>query len=357
MAQPTDFADLGSSLARAGRYEEAERMLRRAVADKPDDAFARFNLGLLLLLLGNFDQGWPLYESRFEAGNRRPPSSKTRPTWDGSPLDGRTIVVLSEQGFGDTIHFVRYAKPLKEQKGAGRVVLMCEKELVALMRTAAGVDEVIERVQGNRPAHFDTLCALGSLPHRFRSTPDSFPRHTPYLAADPSRAARWRESLGLSRQTCNVGLVWAGNANHLNDAYRSCRLTDLAPLASVAGVRFVSLQFGAAREQLANAPAGLNVTDATSGIADFADSAALLAELDLLITVDSAPAHLAGALARPVWTLLPRFGDFRWQREGSATPWYPTMRLFRQTRQGEWGDVVFDVTAALRDLASQTRPT
>jgi hypothetical protein len=206
---------------------------------------------------------------------------------------------------------------------------------------------VLEKGASNLP-HFDTHCPMASLPLRFQTRLDSIPASIPYLKFDTARAARWRDELNLTRDVRNVGLVWAGSAIHKNDRRRSARLADFAPLSGVKNVRYISLQLGPARDQLAAPPAGMTVTDAAGGIATFADTAALLAELDMLISVDTAPAHLAGALAKPVWMVLPFVPDFRWMLERSDSPWYPTMRLFRQPRAGDWRSVMVDVAAALR---------
>ncbi|MEO6436801.1 MAG: glycosyltransferase family 9 protein, partial [Tepidisphaeraceae bacterium] len=272
-----------------------------------------------------------------------------QPKWDGSPLAGRTILLYSEQGLGDSIQFVRYVSMLREQRGAGRVVVVCEPPLMPLLKTIAGVDEVAPRL-GSHP-RFDVHCALASLPYHFGTTLATIPHDVPYVAHNAQRAAQWREELKLTRDVRNVGLVWAGSSVHKNDRNRSCRLSDFAPLGGVGNgaenVRFVSLQLGPARDELASAPPGMTITDAAGGIRDFSDSAALLAELDLLITVDTAPAHLAGALGRSVWTILPFVPDFRWMLDRTDSPWYPTMRLFRQSKAGDWAGVMGEVSAAL----------
>ena len=346
---PEALSNYGEVLRKLGRLDEAEKCFRQAAAQTNDVGDPHFNLALVLLARGEFIEGWREYEWRWRRIGVTPPRA-TKPLWDGSPLAGRTILLHSEQGFGDSIQFVRYAAMLREDFAAGRVIVACEPALLTLLATVQGVDEVVDRSVETMPA-FDVHCPLASLPHRVGTTLETIPARVPYVSADPQRAARWRDELKLSRDVYNVGLVWAGSAVHKNDRHRSCRLADFTPLGGVENVRFISLQLGPAREQLKDAPPGLNITDAAGGIHDFADSAALLAELDLLISVDTAPAHLAGALARPVWTIHPFVADFRWLLNRTDSPWYPTMRLFRQPRAGDWAAVMSEVQGALRTAA------
>ena len=338
------LSNLGETLRKLGRFDEAEAHLRRAIA-LVDDAEPHFNLSLILLAEGRFEEGWREYEYRWrQIGAALPPLP--RPLWDGSDLAGRTILLHSEQGLGDSIQFIRYALMLREERSAGCVIVTCEKPLVPLMQTVVGVDAVVEK--GSPLPPFDVHCPLASLPLRFGTTLQTIPIRVPYVSSDPGRARRWREELELSTSARNIGLVWAGSSAHKNDRHRSCHLSDLAPLAGVPGIRWISLQLGPARHQLADPPPGLNVTDAAGGIKHFGDTAALLSQLDLLISVDTAPAHLAGALGRPVWTIHPFVADFRWLLHRVDSPWYPTMRLFRQPRAGDWDSVMRQVTEALK---------
>jgi hypothetical protein len=198
------------------------------------------------------------------------------------------------------------------------------------------------------PPEFDTYCSLVSLPGVLGTTLASVPDRVPYVRADDARIAAWRERLDGDRGSLRVGLVWAGNPTHEKDAERSCRLTDLAPLAQIANVTFYSLQKGDAAAQAKSPPAGMKLIDVASDLQDFSDSAALLENLDLLISVDTAPAHLAGALARPVWTLLPLVPEWRWMHDRADSPWYPTLRLFRQGAWGDWDGVAAKVAEELR---------
>jgi hypothetical protein len=265
-----------------------------------------------------------------------------QPAWNGLPLRGETIFLFSEQGLGDAIQFVRYA-PLLIERGAGRVIVECDPSLLTLLKTVPGVFDVV--ATNTSPPSFDLHCPLASLPYRCGTTADTIPNRVPYLFADPQRTARWREQLRLTRYLINVGLVWAGRP-HPNPN-RSCRLADLAPLASIPNVRFVSLQLNR-REEASQGFAGAKVEDPTADIHDFADTAALMSALDLILSIDTSAAHLAGALARPVWTVHPHVTDWRWFIDRDDSPWYPTMRVFRQTNPGDWNGVFARVADALR---------
>jgi hypothetical protein len=265
----------------------------------------------------------------------------------GRRLNGERLFVHTEQGMGDIIQFVRYL-PLVKARG-GHVVFECEAGLVALMERAAGHDELIEKsFSADIPyVDHDFHISLASLPHVFATTESTIPAAVPYLSAHPGRIATWRQR--IDTRGLRVGLAWAGNPRHPNDANRSMALSHLRPLGAVEGVACYGLQVGDAASQ--SVPPGLDLIFLGASFGDFADAAAAIANLDLVITVDTAIAHLAGALGQTVWTLLPFAPDWRWMLDRADSPWYPTMRLYRQPAPGDWESVVERVVADLTAMA------
>ncbi len=341
-------SNLGEALRKLGRYEEAERYFRQALQLTPAVGEPHFNLAITLLVRGQFEEGWREYEWRWRQIGVHP-RPFDRPGWDGSLLNGKTILLYAEQGLGDTIQFIRYAPLVREQRGAGRIIVQCERAVTKLVRTVQGVDEVVLPDAPLPP--FDTHSAIVSLPMHLRTSLQTIPARVPYVSVDPAEAARWRERLSLSHDVLNVGLVWAGSAVNKNDRNRSAKLADFAALSKVPGVRWFSLQLGAPAQQLAQQKSSKwKIEDPTPEVRDFSD-AALMTQLDLIITVDTSVAHVAGALACPVWVLVPHVPDFRWLLDREDSPWYPTMKLFRQTRAGDWKAAVDRVAESLRALA------
>jgi Flp pilus assembly protein TadD len=341
LAWRPDFAPahvaLGSALGRQGMLGEAAACYRRAVQLNPRDPEAHYNLGTALLLLGQFAEGWAEYEWRWH----RPGAVRRefpQPLWDGAPLGGRTILLHAEQGVGDTIQFVRFA-PLVRQRG-GRVVLECQPSLVPLLTGFPGIDQLGPRRAALPP--FDVQAPLLSLPRIFGTTLATVPAEVPYLFPDPRLVAHWREELG-TEPGVKVGIAWQGDPRHSDDRSRSIPLVQFEPLARVPGVRLISLQKGPGMEQLPALADRFPVTDLgrrlDEATAPFLDTAALMKHLDLVVTCDSAVAHLAGALAVPVWVALAFTSDWRWLLSRADSPWYPTMRLFRQERPGDWPGV------------------
>jgi hypothetical protein len=272
-----------------------------------------------------------------------PPSQA--PLWDGSPLEGRTILVRVEQGLGDTLQFIRYL-PLVQRRG-GRVILVCQPALVGLLTGSRGLG--IERLlaQGDPLPEYDLHVSLLSLPGLLGTTLENVPADVPYLEAEPQPVEAWRQRLG-SYRGFKIGIVWQGNPDHRMDRFRSTRLAQFAPLARVPGVHLFSLQKGPGAEQLAALTDRFPVTDLGSGLDDFRDTAAVLKNLDLVVSVDTSVAHLAGALGIPVWVALHFPAEWRWLTGREDSPWYPTMRLFRQTSPGQWEDVFRRIAEALR---------
>nr|WKF59119.1 TPR repeat-containing protein YrrB [Paraburkholderia busanensis] len=357
------FADawnnLGLTQIDLDRHADALASYQRALAVNPDAAETHWNESLCLLQMGQLEAGFRAYEWRWErdrikAGRR----VFAQPVWLGDfPLEGKTILLHAEQGLGDTLQFCRYAA-LVSKLGA-KVVLEVQPELLRLLTTLDGVDQLIEAGQPLPP--FDCHCPLLSLPLALGTKLDSIPSATPYLFAQTRAAETWRVRLNDDAQgRLKVGLVWAGgNRPHVaelrkNDARRSIAFERLAPLLDVPHVQFFSLQKGAAARQLADSGMGHAVIDYTEELHDFADTAALVAQLDLVISVDTSTAHLAGALDRPVW-ILNRFDTcWRWMLERSDTPWYPSARLFRQPELGDWGSVILAARDALAGLTRLT---
>lgn len=325
---------------------EAVACCRKAVELNPDSSEAHSDMALILLGCGQFEFGWAEHEWRYRCNPNFRPRGFSQAQWDGRELNGRTILVHAEQGFGDTIQFVRFLPEVASR--GGRIILECQPELLRLLRTFPSVAQVIAR--GDALPEFDVHCPLLSLPFALRTTLDSLPSRTPYLHPEPLLAEKWGRKSMMAGDCLNVGLVWAGRPTHSNDRNRSAHLSQFAAIASMPGIRFHSLQKGPAAMQLACAPAGLALIDHAPELDDFADAAALIANLDLVIAVDTAIAHLAGAMGKPVWVLLPYVADWRWMLERQDSPWYPSMRLFRQGRWGDWAEMLGRVAAALRDF-------
>jgi hypothetical protein len=308
----------------------------------------------LRLVRGEFAEGWREYEWRWKVPEFRSPARNfSVPRWQGQPpqYPGRSTLLLhAEQGFGDTIQFLRLLDHAKALDG-WRIVLECQSPLYRLLSSNGLADRTIEyRGPGSPDVEFDAHLPVGSLPLVTGCVdPRDFqPPLAPYIHADPDLSAGWQPLLGDGPEL-RVGLIWAGSSSHPQDRHRSIPLRSLSPLHRP-GVRFFSLQLGAAARQMSMGADGLDLVDAAPGIHDFADTAALIERLDLLITVDTAAAHLAGAMGKPVWIMLPYVPDWRWMLDRTDSPWYPSVRLFRQTRPGQWSDPVDAVAKALSEL-------
>ncbi|WP_250473553.1 tetratricopeptide repeat protein [Caballeronia sp. GAFFF1] len=352
--------NLGNLLREDGaRSAEAQAVFREALRVDPESADARLNLATTLLRAGDFAQGWTCFEARYDARlSQRSvlPPDVPYPQWRGEPLAGKSLLVVTEQGFGDSIQFIRYLPMLKAQ-GAAKLTVVCPPALVALLESADVTSQftmqcVTPDALAALPPH-DYWCFLMSLPARAGTTLDTIPRATPYLHASASRIEYWRSRLP---DTPKVGIAWSGEPRPwMPDSFGafSRRWLDAPlcePLFDTPGVTFVSLQKGpTARAQLAALPARLRPLDLMNDVADFADTAAIIASLDLVISVDTAVAHLAGALGKPVWILLCANACWRWLERRDDSPWYPGARLFRQRAPGQWGDVIEGVADALAE--------
>jgi tetratricopeptide (TPR) repeat protein len=344
-----DSAEIRSNhagtLERLHQYEQAEIEYRRALELKPDFAEARFNLGMLLLSAGRYTEGWPYYEARSEVFGEH--GQLPFPQWNGEDLSGKTLLLLPEQGYGDTIQFVRYVRLLKA-RGAAKISVICKPVLAPLLRTVEGIDALLT---DPRALHVhDYWASLMSLPWRLGTTAESIPAAIPYVGVFTNRLEMWQAR--LPSDSLRVGLVWKGNAEHDNDAQRSLSdFSALAPLWSVSGIRFISLQTGDAELQAEECKALQPTLCLGREIRDFGDTAAIVAQLNLVICVDTAVAHVAGALGVACWLMLPQTGvDWRWHRTGTGSRWYPNdMTLFRQ-REAGWPGLIDDVKNALADV-------
>jgi hypothetical protein len=340
----------GILMVRSGRRREAIGYFEQACALSPEVPQFREMLGITLLATGNWERGWELYEWRYKAPESGLARAFSQPQWTGQDLLGKTVLLHAEgRGHGDAIQFCRYV-PMVAARGA-RVVLECQRWLVGLLSRLPGVVATYARTQPLPP--FDLHSPLNSLPLAFKTTVVNVPSSVPYLAPSPERVEAWRGRLGAKPAgiRLRVGLVWAGTQTGKD--FRSRSLSVFAPLAVVAGVEFHSLQVGPEANE--TPPAGLRLFDHSGELRDFDETAALLMNLDLVISVDTAVAHLAGALAREDWVLLPKVSDFRWLMERNDSPWYPTMRLFRQSfTEKDWSGVVCQIAEELRGRAARS---
>jgi tetratricopeptide (TPR) repeat protein len=330
-------SNLGIALQRQGQYAEALARYGRALALKPDYAEAHFNRAHALLLTGELEEGWREYEWRFAVA--RYDRKFDQPSWSGEPLGGRSVLIHAEQGFGDTLQFVRYVPTVADRDG--RVVLEVPEPLVRLARTVAGVSQVVAR--GDPVPAFDCHCPLLSLPLVFKTNLATIPAAVPYLRVPAEASAGWAERIPTTPGP-RVGVVWAGTTVGAID------LRLLQPLWEVDGVSWFSLQAGDRSGDISSF-GGANIADLSPWLVDFAETAAAICRLDLVISVDTSVAHLAGALGRPTWLLLRYPPEWRWLLKREDSPWYPTARLFRQRQEGDWPHVAREIAAALAQMA------
>jgi tetratricopeptide (TPR) repeat protein len=326
--------NLGVALQAQGRISEATSSFGTALSLRPDYATARWNLAMLKLLTGNLKEGFEDFESRFAKNEPVPLRHSAIPLWDGTPFRGKTLLVHAEQGFGDTFQFVRYLALVAER--GDEIVFECQHESMRdLMKESLPRVKVL--VRGEPLPRFDSQVPLLSLPRIFGTTLETIPAAVPYLVPSMEKMKRWEKRLE-GEAGYRIGIVWAGRAKP--DPKRSASLQALSPLGSIPGAVYYSLQVGEGAEQALRPPAGMTLRDYSDGLNDFADTAACIANLDLIISIDSAVAHLAGAMGKPILLLLPFAPDWRWMSGRSDSPWYPTMRLFRQQRPGDWSGAI-----------------
>jgi len=337
--------NLGTALKDLGRREEAEACFRTALELAPDMAAAHTNLGMSLLAKGEYRQGWREFEWRWNTGKLAPPAFD-RPRWTGFDISGRTIMLTAEQGLGDAIQFARFAEPIAAS--GATVILQVHAPLVRLLSTVPGVARVVS-FEDPLP-DFDTYLPLMSVPLVFGTTLDTIPATIPYVS--PTQHRRF----DFGRSGPKIGLVWSGDPRphdagaNAADRRRSVPLALLSPILSLPGIVAVSLQKGQAERQIDELPPSLRPQNVMAEVTDFADTAAIVADLDLIVTVDTSVAHLAGAMGKPVWVMSRFDGCWRWMTGRDDSPWYPSLRLFRQTRPGDWTDVIDRVRQALENL-------
>ncbi|HYV39537.1 MAG TPA: tetratricopeptide repeat-containing glycosyltransferase family protein [Gemmataceae bacterium] len=358
--------NLGNAYRSRGRYDDALACVETALRIEPELPLARWNRSVLWLLRGDFERGWPEYEWRWThyAHARR---QFAQPRWDGSPLHGRTILLYAEQGLGDSFHFIRYV-PLVRERG-GKVIMECPRPLRNVLAGCAGIDQLV--ATGAELPSFDVQAALLSLPSIFRTTMATIPRTVPYLQANPELVDQWRRDLAIilplpasgrgigGEGIFKIGITWQTDPSH-QEHTRAMPLTQFAGLGRIPGVKLISLQKGPGTEQLADLGGAFEVMDLGARLDEkagaFMDTAAIMKNLDLVISCDTAIPHLAGALGVPVWIALPFVPEWRWLLHREDSPWYPTMRLFRQTQLGRWDDVFERMAAELQAQLSVKSP-
>ncbi len=348
--------NLANGYARLFRMDEAVENYRAAIAVDPEFVDPHWNLSHALLLQGQFEEGWEKYEYRWRIPSAEKPEASGR-LWSGEDLRGKRLFLWSEQGYGDTLQFIRYAS-LAARRGA-RVTVHARAPLTRILQSVKGIERI--GLRGDPVPDYDYQCPLMSLPGAFETAGDTIPWEGPYLRADPEEVAVWGARLSRFNRNARlrVGLVWSSGIRAYNREVfhagitRSITLGQLNPLARVRGVQFVSLQVGPQAGEAATPPHGMRLVDWTGELRDFADTAALIEALDLVITVDTAVMHLAGALGKPVWALLKYHGCWRWLRGRQDSPWYPGLRLFRQTEPESWSDPIRSAAEALAARAAQ----
>jgi Tfp pilus assembly protein PilF len=334
--------NLGYALRLQGKLGESLAVYERALEVKPDNPQARMSRGLCWLQMGDLERGWTEFEWRLKCQEFSIPEFRQL-RWDGSALAGRSILLYADHGLGDSIQFIRYARLVKAR--GGRVIVTCRQPLVRLAATCEGVDQVVE--EGSSLPEFDVYAPLMSLPMIFETRLSNVPAVVPYLTPDADLIARWRQELG-PRGQCDVGIAWQGNPRFRGDRHRSFPLARFEPLTRIDGVRLFSLQRGFGANQIGELNGQFAVADVGSRFSDLMDTAAVMSNLDLLITSDSSLAHLAGAIGVPIWVAIPIAADWRWLTDREDNPWYPTMRLFRQKARGDWDEVFVRIAEELR---------
>lgn len=342
--------NLASALFALGEVDESLRCFSEAIRLKPDFREAHWGRALVWLSQGDFHRGWREFEWR----PTLPEAPLRRPRWDGSDLHGHTVLLEAEQGLGDTLQFVRYGA-LVRQRG-GRVVLACQPRLATLLKSCcATIDQVVTQAEPHPP--FDVYLPLLSAPLVVGTTSNSVPAEVPYVRPNGCLVEKWRAELSL-QSGFKIGIVWQGSPHSPGDRERSIPLAEFEPLARIPGVQLISLQMGRGVEQIEVVRPRFNVIDYSDRLdkaaGPFMDSAAIMPNLDLVVGCDSAVCHLAGAMAAPVWVAIPALPDWRWQLEGNGSPWYPTMRLFRQRRLGNWSDVFQRLASEIATLVAST---
>jgi len=333
---PEIYLKWGVAFGRDHHLKEAIPLFEKALAIRPDYPEAQVYWGLLQLLQGNLQAGWPAYNWRFVFDDYKGKLPYNRALWEGESLNGKTLLVLGEEGFGDQIQFFRYL-PLIQKKYDCHIIFVTDPVLITLFQQCQGVDELIETLHPD--IQYDYFIPIMSLAKVFNTSLETIPANIPYITPDPDLVSLWKKRMN-KKARLQIGLVWAGSPKNPNNRYRSCRFSDFSVLATLNDVHFYSLQMGPESEQADILPVGMPLTRCDKNIRDFSDTAAIIQNLDLIITVDTSMAHLAGALGIPVWVLLSVRSDWRWLLEREDSPWYPSMKLFRPTTPHNWDNVM-----------------
>lgn len=351
------YYNVAYAYKRLDQFDKAIPIYKEVIEKRPDNAEARYSLGISYLTIGEWDLGWQGYEWRWQKGNMHKPHF-AQPVWDGSRLDGKTLFVIAEQGLGDTFQSIRFAQVAKEQYGARRVIAAVQRPLVKLLGLCPYIDEVVEL--GTKP-RFDTYVSTMSFPFVLQVNEETIPVQIPYLCADKTLIERWRRKLSADKNF-RIGLCWQGNPNYSTNflrtavAIKSMTPATFEPLSKIPGVSFYSLQKDHAVNVDETVPEGFIIQkfedDFDESNGRFMDTAAVMKNLDLIISVDTSVAHLAAALGCPTWVLLPKPADWRWLLDRQDSPWYPTMRLFRQKISGDWEGVMEEVLQALAPMVA-----
>ena len=344
--------ELANVLVAQGDIEAAIAYFDKALVIHSNHPVARWNRSVVHLLLGNFDKGWKDFDWRLRLPGQQVKGLKDADNdhWDGGSFTDKRLLIYSEQGLGDTLQFVRYLPTVKAL--GGTVILATYKPLLPLLKNCDGIDHLLELpVNGCPPLSYDLSLPILSLPVVFHATLETIPLQIPYLDADPLKTAVWRRR--FSDQVFRVGIVWKGSPSHANDRNRSCQLKQFLPLMKMPGIQWYGLQKGPGAQEVHQIELPCKMDNLGEELEDFGDTAAVLKNLDLLVSVDTAVVHLAGAMGKTVWTLLPFAPDWRWQRNTADSPWYPTMRLYRQPARGDWDSVFENVADDLQQLVKE----
>jgi tetratricopeptide (TPR) repeat protein len=328
------YSNLGNTLQMQGELEKAITSYQKAIAIQPDIAEAHYNLGIILLSMGDFENGWQNYEWRFKV-KLYDSYYKHLPQWDGSSLEGKTILLCREQGFGDNIQFVRYAGLLKNM--GATVVVVCQQPLKSIFKTVAGIDKLL--TENDTIPYCDCYIHMLSLPFLFGTTLDNIPNNVPYLYPDKTQRREILKKTSVI-EAFKVGIVWRGNSSHKNDENRSINPNKLAEILDIDSCIFINLQKDSTEDELAAFVGRKNFIDFSHTLTDFSDTATIISKLDLIISVDTSIAHLSGALGVATWIMLPFSPDWRWLRGRDDTPWYPSVSLFRQSTPKGWDKVI-----------------
>jgi Flp pilus assembly protein TadD len=345
-----DFVEMWNNLGLCHKalkqLQPAKNCFEKAIELKNDHPASHINLAMALLIMGDYPKGWQEYEWRFKMEESPlccPPPDEVA-IWRGEPLAGKNLLIISEQGFGDSLQFVRFIPILR--KKCAKLLFITQNNLITLLQSIPEVDLITN--QNENLGHVDYYCPLLSIPHFLNTIIDTIPNTTPYIKSTPNLSSQWLARIG--QNSIKVGLVWEGKPLFQNDPLRrrSTTLEDFAPLASVANVKFFSLQKGSPAHQLETPPENMDIVNFDPQIVNFADTAAIIANLDIVITIDTATAHLSGALGKPTWVLLPFSPDWRWGLDYEKTPWYPNSTMFRQKQPNQWQEPILQMVSLLK---------